>query len=161
MTPLFITSAVALIGLAIWFSAPKAHGQEIRYAAPKPGDEVPTIPKMKAALRAVENTPWTVRGQSNEVTSYQIMPQVWREWSLMPVEEAARDTPEARQEAEFVVSKHLAWIRRCVERQGYTVTPYTIALVWKAGYGRFVAYKTRFQDVQYAQRAANVYEVTK
>jgi hypothetical protein len=127
------------------------------YFRPVTTEQLPTIPKMKRAILAVENTPWNGKGAAGERTSYQIMPEVWRDWSLMPFEEISHDTPEVRAEVDIVVSKQLAWIRSCVEKQGYAVNPYTMALVWKAGLGRFMSYRTRRVDRDYATRAANIY----
>lgn len=154
-----LAAILALFFLGLIVSKVRASDspRAVVFFRPITAEQLPTIPRMKRAILAVENTPWNGKGAAGERTSYQIMPEVWRDWSLMPFEEISHDTPEVRAEVDIVVSKQLAWIRRCVEKQNYVVTPYTMALVWKAGLGRFTAYKTRREDRDYATRAANVY----
>lgn len=148
-----------LVAIVLWLILPKASGQAVTFKLPEPPvDKLPSLERMKAAIRAVENNPGggLVLPEGSR-SPYCIMPDTWKMWSLEPFEVASRTDGASREKVELVVSKHLAYITKCLKGQGLTVTPDSMALAWKAGMGRIMAYRTRFEDRQYATRVSNIY----
>lgn len=124
-------------------------------AAPK--DEI-DIAALMTAIAAVENTPNDGMGQVGERSRYQITSTVWQTHSDMPFSLASENTAMAREEVRRVVRAHIRWIRQRLPMLHYADTPYSIALVWKAGYGRCLNGKVRYVDKYYASRVAHILE---
>lgn len=158
---LYCLAAAFLFCFLLWFFETPAKAQDIVYKPAPLRSRAPDLQKLKRAILAVENTPWHIVGGAGERTSYQIMPETWSDWSFMPFAQISENSPEARKEVDYVVSKHLAWITKCLDKENYHVTPYSMALVYKAGLTRFRSYKCRFVDIEYAKRVCNVFEATK
>lgn len=156
MNYLLLLPIVGFIWFLLWFFASDAKAQEIRYQVPQIPCEV-SIPKLKAMIRAVENTPWDFIGLAGERSSYSILEDTWKMWSLRPFTWASSYEPMCQKETELVVSKHLAYIKGVLRKKGYTQTPYTVACIWKGGEARWAAHKLRFVDTEYAKRAMNLY----
>jgi hypothetical protein len=123
----------------------------------KPKDDLETASLM-TAIAAVENSRYDQIGMAGERSPYQITSTVWLTHSELSFLLASEDTGRSRDEVRRVVKNHLAWIRCRLPRLHYPASPYSIALVWKAGFGRCLTHKVRTQDVEYAKRVANVYE---
>lgn len=157
MNYLWFLPLVALIWILLWaFSSARAQEAAVHYNPVVPPEV--TIPKLKAMIRAVEHTPWDFVGLAGERSSYGILEATWKMWSLKPFTWASSYDPMCVDETERVVSKHLAYIKGVLRKQGYTHTPYSVALFWKAGETRFTEHRTRFVDTEYAKRAMNIYE---
>lgn len=144
----------------IWFFTPEAKAQEVHYNPGwKPEEVRPlTIPKLKAMIRAVENSRWDFVGLKGERSSYQILEDTWRMWSLKPFSWASSYEPMCVEETERVVSKHLAYLKGQLTKQGLVQTPYLVAVCWKAGLTRFTEHRLRFEDTEYGKMALNIYE---
>lgn len=122
---------------------------------PKP--EIPSIPRLKAAIKAVENTPRKVIGPARERSEYQILEATWKMWSLKPFEWASEDRPECVAETDLVMAKHLAYIRGILVHGGWEHTPYFVGCIYKGGETRWRENRLRKVDTDYARRLSNLY----
>lgn len=115
------------------------------------------IPRLCESIKDVENTPYSHIGDAGERSSWQVTSDVWQAHSNKPFWWASVEAYPELSETKRVVVLHVLWIRRRLGHLGLEDTPHDIALVYKAGYGRVMARKTRPQDRDYAKRVSNVY----
>jgi hypothetical protein len=81
------------------------------------------------AIHLIENPTNSTRiGRAGELGPYQFRPGTWKMHTKKPFRLAAN-----RAEADRVAVKHYDWIKRNLERNGITASPYRIALAWNAG----------------------------
>lgn len=102
------------------------------------------LDRMAAAIAQVED--WQGRrGSHGEFGPTQIMPHVWRSYSLHRYSES---------EALRITRAHLQWLSENLEHP----TPYRIALAWNAGLTRTNRCRVSNRQADYAMRVVNVYE---
>lgn len=115
------------------------------------------VPHLLDSIAGAENTKQWEIGPGGERSIYQISPAVWQTHSDLPFEQASRIGEKSQDRAWNVAHKHIDWIRARLYLLELDDTPYSIALVWHAGYGRCMAKKIRAIDREYAQRVENIY----
>jgi len=115
------------------------------------------LTRMADAILQCENTPWEKIGLYGERSSYQITECVWKQHTIAAFTWASDPHPACRRMVDKLVIAHLAWICRTLKADGYTLTPYIVAEVWKGGIGRFRRMQMRPPDIQYAIRCNNLY----
>lgn len=115
------------------------------------------IPKLLAAISAVENTPQTKIGPAGERSEYQLTREVWFTYNRLPFEYASRDDDKGHFLAYATACHHIEWIRDRLHMLNYRDDPYHVALIWKAGFNRCRDHKARFVDTEYAKRVSNIY----
>jgi hypothetical protein len=100
------------------------------------------------AINLVENpTNSTRMGRHGELGPYQFRLGTWKMHTKKPFYLAAN-----REEADRIAVKHYEWIKRELERNGVSPTPYTIALAWNAGLTATLENRTPRSSHQYAER---------
>ena len=115
--------------------------------APAPVDEA----RMLWALVQVENWDGRTAGRSGEWGPLQIKPATWRQFSKVP---------QRRATVEEVQRVALCHLRNCTDglrRTGLPVTPYWVALVWRAGLRNLQRHTVKREWRNYAERAENCY----
>ncbi len=106
------------------------------------------------AIHQVENPRNVLRvGPRGELGPFQFRPVVWAMYSQKPFSFAA--DPE---EAKTVAELHYEWIKRGLERNKLSVSPYHIGLVWNAGLSATLNGRASSHSLHYAQRVANLVE---
>jgi len=109
--------------------------------------------RLLAAISARE-TPggWDGRsGRDGEVSQWQIIPAVWRQYMHGRPLRDAWDDSAARQCARL----HLSWLAAGLRRNGYAPTPERLALAWNVGLNG--ALRRGFRPNGYAQQVGNIY----
>lgn len=149
MTP-YLCAAAFFCVLAILVSVATSR------AVPTPRSEI-NIPKLCEAIKDVENTPHYHVGDAGERSAWQITQDVWEAHSSKPFYWASANTANQNTETKRVLVMHLLWIIRRLNTLSLDDSPYSIALVYKAGYGRCLAHRARLVDKDYANRVSNVY----
>lgn len=145
-----------LTAILALFSPAKA--QEVHYASFTANNPAIDLSRMIAAIQATENTPRNVIGAAFERSEFQITPDVWREHTTAPFDWASRSDPKCVAETRFVMEKHLIKIIMFIsDVRGYSMTPYTVACIYKGGMRRWYENRLRPQDLDYAHRCANLY----
>lgn len=116
--------------------------------------------KLLVMIRETENWDGDSEGASGERGPWQMLVSTWKSYSSehMPYTRRSWSLPEPQR----VLHCHASWIRDQMEKRHLPQNAYTFALFWKAGYGRIFNTRCRVADLQYAQRAQNIYdELTK
>lgn len=98
------------------------------------------------------NRPWVI-GPFGEVTQYQVMPQIWRFHTRLPISRAS--DPAA---GLTVAQRHLSQLERELRSFGVPVTPYNLALAWRAGSPAVARNSASAAQRDHAQRIVNTYE---
>jgi hypothetical protein len=113
---------------------------------------------MLEAIKAIEAVPSvSFVGKAGERSEWQITSAVWRELSAFPFASASRSEPIYRAETQRVARKHLQWVLTALKGLGLPETPYSVGLVWNAGYGTIARRSLKSRHVSYAQRCENFY----
>jgi hypothetical protein len=104
------------------------------------------------AIHLLENPFDTARpGSLGELGAYQFREGTWKMYTSAPFELATD-----RRVSDAVAIKHYEWLKAELERRGFEVTPFRIALAWNGGVGAAVARHPAPTAVDYANRAANL-----
>lgn len=122
------------------------------------------IEKMVDVLREVENWDGKSVGAAQERGPWQITQTVWQQFSDTSFKQADRKSSAALREQRYVARECVIWIVGRLEKAGYSITPYNVALVWCAGWGSFHRHDPRRPSHLkqfYAERASNIYYHTK
>lgn len=90
-----------------------------------------------------------VVGPRGELGRYQIKRITWRQHSDLPFEWAIVEAEE-----NYVAEEHLKWLGEHLE----FVTPYTLALAWKAGLKRVRSETYTLDAIRYARRVNAIYK---
>lgn len=146
----YIVSAVFFFGVVLMIL-------RATNAEAKPLSSEINVPNLCEAIKDVENTSQYCIGAAGERSAWQIKQEVWEAHSKKPFWWASVNGYPHLAETKRVVVLHVLWIRRRIGHLGLEDSPHDIALVYKAGYGRVMAKKSRLEDKDYAQRVANIY----
>lgn len=95
-------------------------------------------------------------GAAGERGDWQMLRSTWHHYSTEPFPWSRRGW--AQPEAQRVLREHASWIRDEMEFHSLPQTPYTFALMWKAGETRVLHRRPRPVDYEYAERAHNIYK---
>lgn len=148
---------VLAIGLT-WLMTPKAAADQETVLVSNPDRFAVDVVKMLEAIKLVENTPREVIGSAGERSEYQITQDVWEEHSTLPFNWANSSKPRCVQETRRVANAHINKAIKLLIRDGQTVTVYSVAAIWKAGWRRFKHMELRQADVEYSVRCVNIYQ---
>lgn len=140
---------LGVILLGFYLTAPRASAHDL------PAEI--SVPKLSESIKDVENTPHYHIGAAGERSAWQIKQEVWEAHTQKPFWWASSPDSKHVSETKRVVVMHILWIRRRLQTLQLQDTPRSIALVYKAGYGRCLAHKPRRADTDYAKRVENVY----
>lgn len=111
--------------------------------------------RMLDAIAAVETgNDYRKVGRAGEVTAFQIMPRYWHLHTSAPITRGSTDESLGR----LVASRHLAQLRRELIGFRLAVTPYNLALAWRAGSPAVAHKKATPHQRDHAQRIVNLYE---
>lgn len=123
----------------------------IRLDAQERGAPSIKLSTLKSAIAQVEG--WSGKdGAAGEKGRYQITKSLWYQYTI----EDFTDENVERLEDE-IVDLHLDWIKLHLNKGRYQVTPYSVALVYCAGW---TAYNTRTYSIRkgdYAERVDAIY----
>lgn len=112
-------------------------------------------PRFLQSVGSVEsrNRYWVV-GPCGEVTQFQLMPRIWRFHTSAPISRASSDPAIGL----TVASRHLKQLETELRAFGLPVTPYNLALAWRAGSPAVASNRTSAAQRDHAQRIVNTYE---
>ncbi len=111
-------------------------------------------PRFLQSVGSVEsrNRYWVV-GPCGEVTQFQLMPRIWRFHTSLPISRASDPAIGLT-----VAQRHLSQLERELRVLGVPVTPYNLALAWRAGSPAVAANTASASQRDHAQRIVNTYE---
>ena len=104
-------------------------------------------------IRKLEKWNGWAEGRRGERGPFQFLRSTWSDYSAESFALARVDGPEGW----YVARCHASFIRDEMEKHGLPQTAYTFALIWKAGIGHVLEYRTTAEDKDYAERGENVY----
>jgi len=104
------------------------------------------------AIHRIENPKDSPRvGRHGELGAYQFRPATWRMHTKVPFQQALN-----RDASEDVAIRHYEWLRRGLVRNGFSETPYNIALAWNGGLSAAINGRASTAARDYAQRVSNL-----
>ena len=106
------------------------------------------------AINLVENPRNSPKpGANGELGPYQFRDSTWRMHTSKPFSLAVQ-----KEHADQVAVIHYEWLRRGLERNGLSASPYNIALAWNAGLSAVVNGRVGSRTRGYASQVVNLVE---